>query len=156
MFRICFGALFILDDSELHVQKIAQYLVPLPVFTNRLTNAIPKTLSICLDVELLVESNNYDLLATALTYFEQKKLNVILLEKFDEMPEEFESNSFTRNSIGIQKAGNGAIRMMKWLIADHYYDIMNYYNLIATALTAMKGDKLNVTKRNFVIINDRH
>ena len=72
------------------------------------------------------------------------------------MPEEFEYNSFTRNSIGIQKAGNDAIRMMKWLIADHYYDIMNYYNLIATALTAMKGDKLNVTKRNFVIINDRH
>ena len=72
------------------------------------------------------------------------------------MPEEFESNLFTRNSIKIQKSGNDAIRMIKCVISDHYYDNMNYYDLIATALTAMKGDKLNVTKGNFSIINHRH
>ena len=41
------------------------------------------------------------------------------------------------------------------MVADNYYDNMNYHDLIATALTAMKGEKLNVSKQNFSIINDR-
>ena len=71
------------------------------------------------------------------------------------MPEDFETDYFSRTSKGIQKAGNDAIRMMKWIVSDNYYDNMNYHDLTATALTAMKGEKLNVSQQNFSIINDR-
>ena len=112
-----------------------------------------------MEVELLIpnEPNNFDLIATVLTYLKQKKLNVIdrSLQNFDEMPEDFETDYFSRTSKGIQKAGNDAIRMMKWMVSDNYYDNMNYHDLIATALTAMKGEKLNVSQQNFSIINDR-
>ena len=39
--------------------------------------------------------------------------------------------------------------MMKWMVVDIYYDNMNYYDSIATALTAMKGEKLMVTIQFF-------
>ena len=71
------------------------------------------------------------------------------------MPEDFETDYFSRNSKEICRAGNDAIRMMKWLVVDNYYDIMNYPDLIATALTAMKGEKLNVTTQLFSSKNDR-
>ena len=106
-----------------------------------------------MEVETLLpnEPNNFDLIATALTILKQKKLNVInhVLKNFSEMPEDFEINYFSRHSNGIQKAGNDAIRMMKWMVSDNYYDNMNYYDLIATALTVMKGEKLNVTIQFF-------
>ena len=128
-------------------------------FTNRLTYATPKIISICMEVETLLpnEPNNFDLIATALTYPKLKKLNVIdsILQNFNEMPEDFETNYFSRNSKGIHRAGNDAIRMMKLMVLDNYYDNMNYHDLIATALTAMKGEKLNVTIQFFSIINDR-
>ena len=101
-----------------------------------------------MEVESLIPSTtDFDLLATALTYLKLKKLNVIdrILQNF-EMPEDFETDYFSRTSTkGIQKAGNDAIRLMKWMVVDNYYDNMNYHDLIATALTAMKGEKLNVT-----------
>ena len=111
-----------------------------------------------MEVESIIPSTtDFDLLATALTYLKLKKLNVIdrILQNFDEMPEDFETNFFSRTSKGIQKAGNNAIRMMKWMVVDNYYDNMNYHDLIATALTAMKGEKLNVSQQNFFITNDR-
>ena len=97
------------------------------------------------------------MIATALTILKQKKLNVInhILKNFSEMDDDYEANAVSRTSKGIQKAGNDAIRMMKWMVVDNYYDNMNYHDLIATALTAMKGEKLNVSKQNFSIINDR-
>ena len=71
------------------------------------------------------------------------------------MDDDYETNGFSRTSWGIHKAGNDAIRMMKWMVVDNYYDNMNYHDLIATALTAMKGEKLNVSQQNFSIINDK-
>ena len=110
-----------------------------------------------MEVESLIPSaTHFDLLATALTYLKLKKLIVIarILQKFDEMPEDFETDYFSQNSKGIHRAGNDAIRMMKWMVSDIYYANMNYYDLIATALTATKGEKLNVTIQFFSIIND--
>ena len=71
------------------------------------------------------------------------------------MDDDYETNAFSRNSKRFHKAGNDAIRMMKWMVKDNYYDNMNYYDLYATALTAMKGEKLNVTIQFFSIRNDR-
>ena len=58
---------------------------------------------------------------------------------------------------GIHKAGNYAIRIMNWLVRDIYIYIIiyNYYDLIGTALTYMKGEKLYVSKELFALINDR-
>ena len=126
-------------------------------FSNRLTYANPKIISICMEVEnILPNEYNLDLLATALTYLKQKKLNVIdhVLKNFTEMDDDYETGGFYQDSSGISRAGNDAIRMMKWMVGDNYYDNMNYYDLIATALTAMKGEKLNVTIQ-FFLINDR-
>ena len=69
------------------------------------------------------------------------------------MPDEFETNAFAASE-GIHKAGDYALRMMKWLISARYIENFNYYDLIATALTYMKGSKLNVTKEGFTYINE--
>ena len=153
---------FVCLACNIVIEKTKQQLTKLQrkhnaCFTNRLTYATPKIISICMEVESIIPSTtDFDLLATALTYLKQKKLNVLgrILQNFDEMPEDFETNYFSRTSKLIQKAGNDAIRMMKWMVVDNYYDNMNYHDLIATALTAMKGEKLNVSKPNFSIIND--
>ena len=55
----------------------------------------------------------------------------------------------------ISKARNYAIRMMSWMIRDIYINNINYYDLIGTALTYMKGRNLYVTKELFALINDR-
>ena len=64
------------------------------------------------------------------------------MKNFDDMPDDFETNAFERKSEGIIKAGNYAIRMMNWLVRDVYVININYYDLISTALTYMKGEKL--------------
>ena len=53
------------------------------------------------------------------------------------------------------RAGNDAIRIMNWMIRDKYLKNINYFDLIATALTYMKGEKLYVSKELFSLINDR-
>ena len=58
-------------------------------------------------------------------------------------------------SEGIHKAGDYALRMMKWLVSARYYENINYYDLIATALMYIKGEKLYVTKEIFSVVNDR-
>ena len=109
-----------------------------------------------MDVDLITKSLDYDLLAAALTFIKQKKLNIIdsILEKFYDIPEEFETNDLVRKSEGIQKAGNYALRMMRWLVSNKYYENINYFDLIGTALTFMKGEKLNVTNDLFCSINE--
>ena len=125
-------------------------------FLGRLNYAKPKIISICMDVDSITKSLDYDLLAAALTFIKQKKLNIIdsILEKFYDIPEEFETNDLVRKSEGIQKAGNYSLRMMKWLVSNKYYENINYFDLIGTALTFMKGEKLNVTNDLFCIINE--
>ena len=57
------------------------------------------------------------------------------MQKFDEMPDDCESNALVREAEGIHKAGNYALRMMRWLISDKYIENFNYYDLNATAST---------------------
>ena len=45
--------------------------------------------------------------------------------------------------------------MMKWLVSARYYENINYYDLIATALMYIKGEKLYVTEEIFSVVNDR-
>ena len=69
------------------------------------------------------------------------------------MPDDFERNVFAVSE-GIYKAGDYALTMMKWLISAIYYENINYYDLIATALMYMKGERLNVTKESFAYMNE--
>ena len=155
---------FVCLACNIVIEKTKQQLTKLQrkqnaCFTNRLTYATPKLISICMEVETLLpnEPNNFDLIATALTILKQKKLNVTnhVLKNFSEIDDDYETGGFYQDSSGISRAGNDAIRMMKWMVSDNYYANMNYYDLIATAITAMKGEKLNVTNQFFSIINDR-
>ena len=41
------------------------------------------------------------------------------------------------------------------MVRDVYVNNINYYDLIGTALTYMKGEKLYVSKELFALINDR-
>ena len=83
----------------------------------------------------LIQPNRIEVLAAVLTYLKQKKLKVIeeILRKFDDMPDDFETNIQTRKAEGIDKAGYFVLRMMKWLISARYFERINYYDLIATA-----------------------
>ena len=153
---ICLSCNFVREKTKNQLTKLQRKQQS--SFINRLTYAKPKIISICMEVEnILPNESNLDLLATALTYLKQRKLNVIdhVFKNFTEMDHNYETGGFHRDSTGISRAGNDAIRMMKWMVGDNYYDNMNYYDLIATALSFMKGDKLNVTVVNFSIINDR-
>ena len=47
-----------------------------------------------------------------------------------------------------------SIRIMKWLVRDIYVNNINYYDLIGTALTYMKEEKLYVSKELFALINE--
>ena len=109
-----------------------------------------------MEINSLVQTNNIDVLAVVLTHLEQKKLNVLeeILKKFDDMLDDFETNALMRNVEGIHKAGDFCLRMMKWLVSARFYENVNYYDLIGTALRYMKGDKLNVTKELFLSINE--
>ena len=100
--------------------------------------------------------NEYDILGGILTYLKQKKLKIIdsILKNFDYMPDDFENNRIDRNSKGICKAGNYAIRMMSWLVRDIYVNNINYYDLVFTALTYMKREKIYITKELFELINE--
>ena len=72
-----------------------------------------------MEINSLVQTDNIDVLASVLTYLKQKKLNIIeeIRKKFDDMPNDFESNALVRESEGIDKAGNYALRKMKWLVS---------------------------------------
>ena len=124
-------------------------------FKGRCTYATPKIIGICMEVNSLVQTNDIDVLAAVLTYLKKKRLNILeeILNKFDDMPDDFERNVFAASE-GIHKAGDYALRMMKWLVSARYYENINYYDLIATALMYIKGDKLNVTKEFFLFINE--
>ena len=45
--------------------------------------------------------------------------------------------------------------MMSWMNRDIHINNINFFDLVGTALTYMKGEKLNVTKELFALINDR-
>ena len=44
---------------------------------------------------------------------------------------------------------------MNWMIRDIHVENINYFDLVGTALTYMKGRNLYVTKELFALINDR-
>ena len=106
---------------------------------------------------MTVQTNEIDVLAAVLTYLTQKKLNVIeeILKKFDDTPDDSETNALVRETEGIHKAGNYALRTMKWLVSARYYENVNHYDLIGTALTFMKEERLCITKELFLYINER-
>ena len=124
---VCLACNIVIDKTKRYLTKLQRKQNA--CFTNRLTYATPKISSICMEVEFLLpsEHSNFDLIATALTILKQKKLNVIdhVLKNFTEMDDDYETNAFSGNSTGIQKAGNDAIRMMKWMVVDNYYENMN-------------------------------
>ena len=111
---VCLACNIVIDKTKQQLTKLQRKQNA--CFTNRLTYATPKLISICMEVESLIPSTtDFDLLATALTILKQKKLNVInyILENFSEMDDDYETNGFSRTSWGIHKAGNDAFRMMK-------------------------------------------
>ena len=124
-------------------------------FKGRLTYATPEIIGICMEVNSLVQTNDIVVLAAVLIYLKKKRLNIIeeILKKFDDMPDDFETNPFAASE-GIHKAGDYTIRMMKWLISARYYEYINYYDLIATTLRYMKGEQLFVRKEVFFFINE--
>ena len=66
----------------------------------------------------------------------------------------FETNALIREAERTHKAGDFALRTMIWLISARYFEKFNYHDLIATALTLMKGEKLYVRKDLFSLVNE--
>ena len=107
-------------------------------------------------ISSLTQTNVIDILAAVLTYLKQKNINVIeeILKKFDDMPDDCETNALIREPVGIHKVGDYCFRMMKWLILVRYFENINHYDLIATVLIFMKGERLCITKELFLYINE--
>ena len=61
-----------------------------------------------MEVNSLIKEKDFDLLATALTYLKQKKINVIdsIVKKFDNMSEGFEPNPFQNNTKRFHQTKN--------------------------------------------------
>ena len=52
---------------------------------------------------------------------------------------------------GIWKYGYEALRLVKWLQSDKYYDNINYFDLLYTIMKKEKN--IIITKEGFEIIN---
>ena len=76
------------------------------------------------------------------------------MKNFNDMPDDFENNAIYRSANGIHRAGDYAIRIMKWMVRDIYVKNIYYYDLVGTALTYMKGEKIFISKEVFALIND--
>ena len=64
------------------------------------------------------------------------------------MNEEVEQNHFSRTAQVIYKIDHKAIRLMKWMDFDNYFDNINYFDLLGSILFALKTEK-----RSFLYIN---
>ena len=107
-------------------------------FINRLNYAEVKIFSICVDLDKIYKSDDFDKMFKVLLTLKNKKLKVnnTLIEIYKNMIKNpgFEQNYWSRTAIGIYKIGHDSIRLMKWICYydRSYYENFNYYDLLGS------------------------
>ena len=120
-------------------------------FSNRFKYAELKISVIFMDVMQLYRESNPNLIAATLLLLKKSKLNFnnILFEKYNNLLN-YDSNIADAN--GVWLYGYEALRLVKWLQSDKYYDNINYFDLIYTIMN--KDKNIIITLEVFDSINE--
>ena len=120
-------------------------------FSNRFKYAELKISVICMDVMQLYRESNPNLIAAILFLLKKSKLNFndTLFEKYNNLLN-YDSNII--DGIGVWLYGYEALRLVKWLQSDKYYDKINYFDLIYTIMN--KDKNIMITLEVFESINE--
>ena len=120
-------------------------------FSNRFKYAELKISVICMDVMQLYRESNPNLIAAILLLLKKSKLNFndTLFEKYNNLLN-YDSNII--DGIGVWLYGYEALRLVKWLQSDKYYDNINYFDLIYTIMN--KDKNIIITLEVFESINE--
>ena len=104
-----------------------------------------------MDVMQLYRESNPNLIAAILLLLKKSKLNFndTLLEKYNNLLN-YDSNIVDAN--GVWLYGYEALRLVKWLQSDKYYDNINYFDLIYTIMN--KDKNIIITSEVFESINE--
>ena len=110
----CFSCGFNVNKRKHELSKIQRKKIN---FINRLKYAEIKIFSICLDVYMIYDGNDYDKIYKVLSALKNKKLKInnILIEIYKNMLEkpDFEQDYWSETATGIYKIGHDSIRLMK-------------------------------------------
>ena len=108
---------------------------------------------ICMDVMQLYRESNPNLIAAILLLLKKSKLNFndTLFEKYCNMLDNLGS-SVVLDAKGVWVYGDEALRLVKWLQLDKYYDNINYFDLIYTIMN--KDKNIIITLEVFDSINE--
>ena len=120
-------------------------------FSNRFKYAELKISVICMDFMQLYRESNPNLIAAILLLLKKSKLNFndTLFEKYNNLLN-YDSNIV--DGIGVWLYGYEALRLVKWLQSDKYYDNINYFDLIYTIMN--KDKNIIITLEVFDSINE--
>ena len=120
-------------------------------FSNRFKYAELKISVICMDVIQLYRESNPNLIAAILLLLKKTKLNFndTFFEKYNNLLN-YDSNIVDAN--GVWLYGYEALRLVKWLQSDKYYDNINYFDLIYTIMN--KDKNIIITLEVFDSINE--
>ena len=107
-------------------------------FNNRMKYAEVKILSICVDVYKIYESDEYIRIYTVLSTLKSKKLNInnTIIEINENTLEnpDFEQNTYSLTSSGVNKIAQDSKRIMKWICFydRYYYENIKYCDLLGS------------------------
>ena len=121
-------------------------------FSNRFKYAELKISVICMDVMQIYCGSSESLIAAILLLLKKSKLNFnnIIFEKYCNMLyySVEVANDYAK---GVWAYGYEALRLVKWLLIDKYYDNINYFDLIYTIMN--KDKNIIITLEIFEYIN---
>ena len=122
-------------------------------FSNRFKYAELKISVICMDVMQIYRGSILNLIAATLLLLKKSKLNFneIIFEKYCNMIDNLGS-SVVLDAKGVWVFGYEALRLVKWLQSDKYYDNINYFDLIYTIMNEDKN--IIITLEVFDSINE--
>ena len=121
-------------------------------FSNRFKHAELKISVICMDVMQIYRESDLYLIAATLLLLKKSKLNFndTIFEKYCNMLY-YSVEVANDDAKGVWAYGYEALRLVKWLLIDKYYDNINYFDLIYTIIN--KDKKIMITLEVFEYIN---
>ena len=131
----CFSCGFNVNKRKNELSKIQRKKIN---FINRLKYAEVKIFSICVDLYMIYDGNNYDEIYKVLSTLKNKKLKINnkLIEIYKDMIRnpDFEQNYWSRTASGIYRIGHDSIRLMKFICYydRSYYENINYYDIMGS------------------------
>ena len=108
-------------------------------FVNRLKYAVEETVSICSNVYILYEDDDFNEFFEVLSIVQniELKFKDEFIEKYEKM-KEFEHNYRSTTAINYYRIGFGSIRLMEWIaFDDNFKGNINKFDLMASVLSCL-------------------